>query len=116
MFRSKEEKPVQLEPFLLSMAKMPVNLSRDGPSHLMSLALHLPFIKRLTRDDFTPEELARLPHDDYRMQLNFTVWLLCALAAGFMGLRIYCKFSRHRGLWWDDYVLLLSWVCFLLQS
>lgn len=51
-----------------------------------------------------------LPHDNYGPQLNFTVWFLTALSALFLALRVYCKFFRHRGLWWDDYVLILAWV------
>jgi len=51
-----------------------------------------------------------LPHDDQGSQLNFTIWLLAALSCGFLSLRIYCKFLRGRGLWWDDYVLCAAWV------
>lgn len=59
-------------------------------------------------------DYSKFPHDDFGPQLNYAIWSLTILAAGFMGLRIYCKFLRHRGLWWDDYVLILSWVriCF----
>jgi hypothetical protein len=38
------------------------------------------------------------------------IWPLVLLAALFIWLRIYCKHRRHRGLWWDDYVLVASWV------
>lgn len=48
--------------------------------------------------------------DDLGPQLNGTIWLLTTLAALFLGLRIYCKLLRRRGLWWDDYFLLASWV------
>ncbi len=51
-----------------------------------------------------------LPHDDQGPQLNFTIWLLAILSFGFLALRIYCKFIRRRGLWWDDYVLVAAWV------
>lgn len=51
-----------------------------------------------------------LPHENYGPQLNFTIWLLTILASGFLGLRVYCKFLRHRGLWWDDHVLIAAWV------
>jgi len=50
------------------------------------------------------------PSVDYGPQVNFTMWLLTALAAMFLALRLYCKFLRHRGLWWDDHVLIASWV------
>ncbi|KAF3012049.1 hypothetical protein E8E14_009115 [Neopestalotiopsis sp. 37M] len=36
-------------------------------------------------------------------------WMLVALATIFLGARLYAKFSAHRGLWWDDNVLLASW-------
>jgi len=48
--------------------------------------------------------------EDYGPQVNFTIWLLTALSAAFLALRVYCKFLRHRGLWWDDHVLIASWV------
>ena len=31
-------------------------------------------------------------------------------------MRIYCKFLRGRGLWWDDYVLVTSWASLALAS
>ncbi|KAI0132847.1 hypothetical protein BJ170DRAFT_263628 [Xylariales sp. AK1849] len=37
-------------------------------------------------------------------------WSFVAVSLVFVGLRIYCKFLRRRGLWWDDYILILSWV------
>ncbi len=50
------------------------------------------------------------PSTDFGPQINFTLWLLTALSAAFLALRIYCKFLRHRGLWWDDHLLIASWV------
>ncbi|EFX02151.1 hypothetical protein CMQ_2200 [Grosmannia clavigera kw1407] len=44
------------------------------------------------------------------------IWVLAALATTFLGLRIYCKFRRRRGLWWDDYFLLLSWILLLVGA
>jgi hypothetical protein len=38
-------------------------------------------------------------------------WTLTLLAGAFLGVRIYAKLSRKQRLWWDDYVLLISWVC-----
>lgn len=37
---------------------------------------------------------------------------LTILSAVFLGLRLYCKVVRHRGFWWDDYVLIAAWVSF----
>ena len=42
--------------------------------------------------------------------LNRVIWSLAALSTLFLGLRVYCKFLRRRQLWWDDYVLIASWV------
>ncbi len=58
----------------------------------------------------TPEELAHLPHDNGGPKLNAVVWVLTSLAAIFLVLRVYCKFLRHKGLWWDDYILIMAWV------
>ncbi len=60
--------------------------------------------------------LADLPHDNQAPQLNFTIWLLSGLSLGFLALRIYCKSLRGRGLWYDDYVLIVAWVCLGLAS
>jgi hypothetical protein len=52
-------------------------------------------------------------HRDYGQETNTIVWMLTALAAVFLGLRVFCKFLRHRGLWWDDHILIAAWVsCF----
>lgn len=51
-----------------------------------------------------------IPSVDYGPQVNFTMWLLTALAAMFLALRVYCKILRHRGLWWDDHILIASFV------
>ncbi|KAL1608877.1 hypothetical protein SLS59_002068 [Nothophoma quercina] len=37
-------------------------------------------------------------------------WWLTFLCGGFLGLRIYAKLSRRQGLWWDDWILISSWV------
>ncbi|KAI0841234.1 hypothetical protein F5Y06DRAFT_216008 [Hypoxylon sp. FL0890] len=46
--------------------------------------------------------------------MNAVNWFLVALATTFLGLRLYCKFSRHRGLWWDDHILIFAWVCLVI--
>lgn len=58
----------------------------------------------------TPEQLAALPHPNYAPKLLVTIWVLLGLAGAFLALRLYCKFSRHRGTWWDDWFLVGSWV------
>ncbi|KAI1342947.1 hypothetical protein F5Y15DRAFT_428909 [Xylariaceae sp. FL0016] len=57
-----------------------------------------------------------LPHDDVGAQVNVCIWSLAILAAGWLVLRIYCKYIRHRGLWWDDYLLIASWVSLALAN
>ncbi|KAK4203218.1 hypothetical protein QBC40DRAFT_29529 [Triangularia verruculosa] len=52
---------------------------------------------------------------DYGQQINFTIWLLTSLSAAFLALRVYSKFLRHRGLWWDDHVLIASWIALVLS-
>ncbi|KAJ4417115.1 hypothetical protein N0V85_001997 [Neurospora sp. IMI 360204] len=64
----------------------------------------------------TPEELALLPHDNAGIRLNIVIWVLIGLSGAFLGLRVYCKFSRRKGLWWDDIMLIGAWVCLGVES
>ncbi|SPO06445.1 uncharacterized protein DNG_09135 [Cephalotrichum gorgonifer] len=59
----------------------------------------------------TPEQYAALPHPNYGPKLLTTIWVLLGLAAVFLALRLYCKFTRHRGTWWDDWLLIGSFLC-----
>ena len=56
------------------------------------------------------EPATESPTDDLGPQFNFTVWFLMSLAGGFLAMRLYCQISRHRDLWWDDYVLVAATV------
>ncbi|KAK3934691.1 hypothetical protein QBC46DRAFT_299422 [Diplogelasinospora grovesii] len=47
--------------------------------------------------------------------INIAGWLLVSFSGLFLALRIYCKFLKHRGLWWDDHVLLAAWVALLVD-
>ena len=49
-------------------------------------------------------------------RLLATTWTLTAFAAIFLGLRIASKLWRRNALWWDDYVLVVSWVSLLTGS
>lgn len=42
------------------------------------------------------------------------VWSLFAFATVFILLRLYSKARRRNTLWWDDYVLLASWIFFFV--
>jgi len=65
---------------------------------------------------WTPEQLAALPHDNLGPRLVITIWFLIALATAFLALRLYCKLSRHSGLWWDDHILIGAWVCITIET
>lgn len=54
--------------------------------------------------------------EDYGPQVNFIIWFLTALSAAFLALRVYCKFLRHRGLWWDDHILVASWLSLMTSN
>nr|CDP29732.1 Putative protein of unknown function [Podospora anserina S mat+] len=56
------------------------------------------------------------PKIDYGPQLNVTVWLLISVSAIFLFTRLYLKNCQNRGLWWDDYFLLGSWVLLAAQA
>ncbi|KAI3319822.1 hypothetical protein HD806DRAFT_508051 [Xylariaceae sp. AK1471] len=46
--------------------------------------------------------------------LNTVNWSLTALAGLFLCLRLYSKISRRRGLWWDDYLLIASFISLII--
>lgn len=58
----------------------------------------------------TPEQLASLPHDNAGPKLNAIIWSLTAISGIVLGLRIYCRLLRRKGLWWDDVFLIAAWV------
>ncbi|TLD07081.1 hypothetical protein PgNI_10907 [Pyricularia grisea] len=63
-----------------------------------------------------PWDFSSFPHEDFGPQVNYAIWMLTALSAVFLALRVYCKFLRHKGLWWDDHVLIVSWLCLVAQT
>lgn len=48
--------------------------------------------------------------------INASIWTLQGLAGLFLGLRIYCKIFRHRGLWFDDYFLIAAWLLLAVSA
>lgn len=52
---------------------------------------------------------------DPTVQLNVGLWTLFAGATVFLALRIWIKITRRHGLWYDDHILLISWVSSLLS-
>lgn len=43
-------------------------------------------------------------------ELNVGLWLLFAGATAFLGLRVWVKINWRHGLWYDDWILIISWV------
>ncbi|PSR99121.1 hypothetical protein BD289DRAFT_479703 [Coniella lustricola] len=48
-----------------------------------------------------------------QVQVNAGNWTLFAGATAFLGLRIWSKVSRSHQIWWDDYLLIASWLILL---
>jgi hypothetical protein len=47
---------------------------------------------------------------DPAKELNAGLWTLFAGASAFLALRLWIKVTRRHGLWYDDYILIVSWV------
>lgn len=43
--------------------------------------------------------------------IGCVTWFLCFFCGAFLALRLYAKLSRGQKLWWDDRILIFSWVC-----
>jgi hypothetical protein len=55
--------------------------------------------------------------DDHGPVMVGATWFLCWFSGAFLALRLYAKISRRQGLWWDDHILIFSWVrCPLTSS
>ncbi|KAK4657613.1 hypothetical protein QC762_000890 [Podospora pseudocomata] len=54
------------------------------------------------------------PYEDYSQVLNFVIWVLAGHATIFIFLRLWGKYYRGRRLWWDDYLLIFSWLALML--
>lgn len=50
---------------------------------------------------------------DPTSQVNAGLWTLFATTTTFLAARLWCKTTRRHGLWWDDHILIFSWVCYL---
>ncbi|KAI1084326.1 hypothetical protein F5B20DRAFT_524503 [Whalleya microplaca] len=55
-----------------------------------------------------------IPHVGHRT--NAIIWVLIALATAFLLLRVFCKYKRRKGLWYDDWLLIVSWVIVLTSG
>ena len=55
----------------------------------------------------------RNPDLDYvnpEKEVYIGLWCLQAGATLFLSARLWAKLTRRHGLWWDDYILLTTWV------
>ncbi|KAL0941178.1 uncharacterized protein CTRU02_203941 [Colletotrichum truncatum] len=50
------------------------------------------------------------------VELNAGLWSLFAGATLFLALRLWCKVTRRHGLWYDDYILVVSWTILLANN
>ncbi|KAK0391605.1 hypothetical protein NLU13_1105 [Sarocladium strictum] len=57
-----------------------------------------------------------MAHDERGTRLLASVWCLTAAAAVLLGLRLYCKIWRGRGLWWDDHLLIIAMVSLTIAA
>ena len=57
-----------------------------------------------------------LPHNDRGAEINIVLWVLVVLSTIFVGMRVFCKRWTGKSLWWDDYTLMASWVCFVADA
>jgi hypothetical protein len=53
---------------------------------------------------------------DYGPQLNVLVWMLTSVSGLFLLARLYLKTCQNRGLWWDDWILLASWIALIASA
>lgn len=72
----------------------------------------------LTRREDTPPADMDIPvfTKDPGPTVVALTWSVGAISTIFLFLRVYCKQVKAKGLWWDDYLLIVAWVCGLLTS
>ncbi|KAH8894648.1 hypothetical protein GQ53DRAFT_716373 [Thozetella sp. PMI_491] len=73
----------------------------------------LPSVRARDTTANTPDNL---PHDNQGPWFAAVIWVLTGLAAVFLVLRLYCKATRGKKLWWDDYVLVAAFGCLVAQT
>ncbi|KAJ4395032.1 hypothetical protein N0V85_006707 [Neurospora sp. IMI 360204] len=44
------------------------------------------------------------------------LWILVSFSTAFLAARLYLKMYRLKGLWWDDYILVLAWLTHTLSA
>ncbi|KAK4096768.1 hypothetical protein N658DRAFT_435379 [Parathielavia hyrcaniae] len=63
------------------------------------------------RDESAPDEVP-----NYAGRLLAAIWSLTIASAVFLTLRMYCRLTRNRALWWDDWLLIASWITVLIST
>ncbi|KAF5657723.1 integral membrane protein pth11 [Fusarium heterosporum] len=53
--------------------------------------------------------------DERGTRLLASIWTLALLSLILLFLRVYCKLWRGKGLWHDDWCLIVSWVCLAIS-
>ncbi|ORY64783.1 uncharacterized protein BCR38DRAFT_390532 [Pseudomassariella vexata] len=49
-------------------------------------------------------------------EVNAGLWTLFSGATLFLSLRLWCKLTRGHGLWYDDHILVISWIILLMND
>ncbi|KAI2611896.1 hypothetical protein GGR54DRAFT_651135 [Hypoxylon sp. NC1633] len=47
---------------------------------------------------------------DSQTSIHIGIWFMVGVSLSALVTRFYCRLSRQRSLWWDDYMLLAAWV------
>lgn len=78
----------------------------------MNATLSNPLLPPLPQTQGSTTVVVQLSAEDRYIESKIDVlnWVLTVLAGTVVGLRIYKKFSRRLRLWWDDYIMIVSWV------
>ncbi|KAK4149363.1 hypothetical protein C8A00DRAFT_47010 [Chaetomidium leptoderma] len=56
-----------------------------------------------------------MDNDDRGAIILAATWTLTSLSGLFLAVRIFCKLRTKRRLWWDDHVLVVSWLMLLVS-
>jgi hypothetical protein len=78
----------------------------NRPSRILQVARQNAIMTLFPRDD----DDDAVVFVDPSKELNAGLWCLFAGATILLGLRIWVKLTRSHGLWYDDYILVTSWV------
>ncbi|AEO70849.1 5889bcb4-e80d-4a4a-a150-786807b6c81e [Thermothielavioides terrestris] len=70
----------------------------------------------MSADSDAGENGNALPHENTGPKLVACLWALTGTATVLLSLRIYCRLLKGQRLWWDDAVLIASWVCVLVDA